>query len=103
MHCMKTKTFSVVTSIALVLTVLVTTLSVIGITIAGVYPGIFVFIILALIATGSKFFSKRLSKTASVFKRRYFTMLTLINLLVILVVLWMTLVNVYDRVLKDCC
>ncbi len=100
---MKTKTFSVVTTIVLVLTVLVTTLSVIGITITGVYPGIFVFIVLALIATGSNFFSKRLSNTASVFKRRYLTSLTLINLLVILVVLWMTFVIVHDRVLLDCC
>lgn len=100
---MKTKTFSVVTTIALVLTVLVTTLSVIGIPITGVYPGIFVFIMLTLIATGSKFFAKRLSKTSIVFKRRYFTSLTLINLLVILVVLWMTFVIVHDRVLLDCC
>ncbi|WP_208012175.1 hypothetical protein [Flavobacterium psychrotolerans] len=46
---METKTFSVVTSIAMVVTLTAAILSIIGVAITGLYSGIFVFWVLALI------------------------------------------------------
>ena len=100
---METKTFSVVTSISMLLTLTVAILSVIGITITGIYPGIIVLLLIALIPIASKFYAKKINSKSNGFHRNYFTTLTIINLLSILVVLWMTFVIVHDRVLRDCC
>ena len=100
---METKTFSVVTTVSLVLAVTAATLSIIGIAITGLYPGIVVLFFVALIPIASKFYVKKIMSRPNDFQRKYYTMLTVINLLLILVVLWMTFVIVHDRVLKDCC
>ena len=100
---METKTFSVVTSISMVLAITVAVLSIIGIAITGLYPGIFVLLLVALIPIASKFYAKKIIGKSNDFQRNYYTTLTIINLLLILVVLWMTLVIVHDRVLHDCC
>ena len=100
---MATKTFSVVTSIAMVLALTVAVLSIIGIAITGLYPGIIVLLLVALIPIASKFYAKKIMSKSNAFQRNYFTTLTIINLLSILVVLWMTFVIVHDRVLQDCC
>ena len=100
---METKTFSVVTTVSLVLAVTAATLSIIGIAITGLYPGIVVLFFVALIPIASKFYGKKIMSRPNDFQRKYYTMLTVINLLLILVVLWMTFVIVHDRVLKDCC
>ena len=71
--------------------------------IAASGPGIIVLLLLALIPIASKFYAKKITRRSNDFQRNYYTTLTIINLLLILVVLWMTLVIVHDRVLHDCC
>jgi len=100
---MKTKTFSVVTSISMVLALTTAILSLIGSAITGLYPGIIVLSLIALITIVSRLFAKRVITKSNSFQRNYFTTFTIINLLLILVVLWMTFVIVHDRVLHDCC
>jgi len=100
---METKTFSVVTSMSMVLTLTVAVLSIIGVAVTGFYPGIIVLLLVALIPIASKFYAKKITIKSNDFQRNYFTILTIINLLSILVVLWMTFVIVHDRVLHDCC
>lgn len=100
---METKTFSFVTSVSVVLAVTVSILSIIGISITGFYPGIIVLFIVALITVTSKIYGKRIINQSPDFQRNYYTILTIINVLLILVVLWMTFVIVHDRVLHDCC
>ena len=92
-----------VASISMVLALTITVLSIIGVAITGLYPGIIVLMLVALIPIASKFYAKRIISRSNDFQRRYFTTLTFINLLSILVVLWMTFVIVHDRVLQDCC
>jgi len=100
---METKTFSVVTSISMVLTLMAAVLSIIGIAMTGLYPGIFVLSVVALIPIASKYYAKKITSKSNDFQRNYFTTLTILNVLTILVVLWMTFVIVHDRVLQDCC
>jgi len=100
---METKTFSVVTTVSLVLAVTAAILSIIGIAITGLYPGIVVLFFVALVPIASKFYAKKIISRPNEFQRKYYTMLTVINLLLILVVLWMTFVILHDRVLHDCC
>lgn len=97
---METKTFSVVTAISMVLCLTVAALSIIGIAITGLYPGIIVLSLVALIPISSRFYAKKISSKSNDFQKRYFTILTIINLLSILVVLWMTFVILVDRVLS---
>ena len=100
---METKTFSVVTSISMVLALTAAVLSIIGVTITGLYPGIFVLLLVALIPIASKVYAKKIINKSNDFQRNYYTTLTIINLISIFVVLWMTFVIVHDRVLQDCC
>jgi len=100
---MKMKTFSVVTSISMVLTLTIATLSIIGAATTGFYPGIIVLLLVALIPVTSKLYAKKIIRRSNDFQRNYYTTLTILNLLSILVVLWMTFVIVHDRVLHDCC
>jgi len=95
---METKTFSVVTSISLVLILTVAALSIIGVAITGLYPGIGVLFLVAVIPIASKFYAKKIIGRSNDFQRNYYTTLTIINLVSILVVLWMTFVIVVDRV-----
>jgi len=100
---METKSFSVITSISMLLALAAAILSVIGIAFTGFYPGIVVLFGVALIPIASRFYAKKVADKSSNFQKSYFTTLTIVNLLTILVVLWMTFVIVHDRVLKDCC
>ena len=100
---METRTFSIVTSISMVLTLTGAVLSIIGVAITGLYPGIIVLLLVALIPIASKFYAKKIINKFNDFQRNYYTTFTIINLLSILVVLWMTFVIVHDRVLRDCC
>jgi uncharacterized membrane protein len=100
---METKTFKVVTSISMVLAFTIAVLSIVGVAITGFYPGIIVLLLVALIPIASKFYAKKIITRSNDFQRNYYTTFTIINLLLILVVLWMTFVIVHDRVLQDCC
>lgn len=87
----------------MVLSGIAAVLSMIGVGITGFYPGIIVLFLVALIPIASKFFAKKISDRSKGFQRNYYTILTMINVLVIIVVFWMTFVIVHDRVLHDCC
>jgi len=95
---MGSKTFSAVTSLSIALTLTVAVLSIIGVVITGLYPGIFVLLLVALIPIASKFYAKKIIRRSNDLQRNYYTTLTLINLLSILVVSWMTFVILVDRV-----
>ena len=100
---METKTFSVVTTISMFLTIIAAILSIIGIAITGLYPGIIVLVVLALISVASRLYAERIISRNEDFQKKYYAGFTFINLLLIVVVLWMAFVIVHDRVLKDCC
>ncbi len=100
---METKSFSIVTSIAMVLAITAASLSIIGIAMTGFYPGIIVLSLVALIPIASKFYAKKMASKSDDFQAGYLKTLTIINLFSILIVLWMTFVIVHDRVLNDCC
>ncbi|MCW3092334.1 MAG: hypothetical protein JWP81_3403 [Ferruginibacter sp.] len=100
---METKTFSVITSTSMILSLTIAALSIIGVAFTGFYPGIIVLLLVALIPVASKFYAKKIISKSNAFQRNYYTTLAIINLLSILVVLWMTFVIVHDRVLHDCC
>ena len=95
---METKAFNVVTTISMVLILTVAALSIIGVAITGLYPAIIVLFLVALIPIASKFFAKKISSKSNDFQRNYYTTLTIINLLSIIVVIWMTFVILVDRV-----
>jgi len=95
---MGTKTFRVVTSISMVLAPTVAALSIIGIAITGFYPGIIVLLLVALIPIASKYYAKKIMGKSNDFQKNYYRTLTILNLLSILVVLWMTFVILVDRV-----
>jgi hypothetical protein len=95
---METKTFRVVTSISMVLTITIAAFSAIGIAITGLYPGIFVLFLVALIPITSRFYAKKIIKRSGDFQRKYFKNFTIINLFSIVIVLWMTFVILIDRV-----
>jgi uncharacterized membrane protein len=97
------KAFRVVTSIAMVLTLTVAFLSIIGIAHTGFYPGILVLLLLVLVPIASKWYAKKSITKPYGSKGGFVTLFTIINLLTILVVLWMTFVIVHDRILQDCC
>ena len=95
------KTFRLVTSISMIITIAAAALGVIGVTITGLYPGIIVLLLAALIPIASKFYAKKISGKSNYFQRNYYITLTIINLLSILLVSFMTFVIVHDRVFLD--
>jgi uncharacterized membrane protein len=97
------KAFRVVTSIAMGLTLTVAVLSIIGIAYTGFYPGIIVLLLVALVPIASKWYAKKSITKTHGSKGGFVTLFTIINLLTILVVLWMTFVIVHDRIFQDCC
>ena len=64
-------------------------LSLIGIFVTGVYPGIIVLLLLTLIPIASKHFDKKISSKSAKFQVNYYAAVIVINLLLIAVVLWM--------------
>lgn len=100
---MEPKTFSIVTSISIVFAVTATVISLISITITGFYPRIIVLFLMALITVASKFYGKKISNHSQDFQKNYYTIVTIINVLLIVIVLWMSFVIVHDRALHDCC
>ena len=97
------KTFSIMSSVSMIVSLTLAILSIIGIAITGFYPGIIVLVLLAFISITSKFYAIKISNKSDSFQRNYYTIFTIINLLIIVVLLWMSFVIVHDRVLLDCC
>ncbi|MCP9768976.1 hypothetical protein EGI22_13735 [Lacihabitans sp. LS3-19] len=92
------KTFNIGSQTALLFTITIAVASLLGITITGFYQGIIVILILSLVPIFSRFFAKKINSKSEAFRRRYFKSFTIINLLTILVVLWMTFDILVDRV-----
>ena len=85
----KLKTFDVVTSVSMALPLTVALLSIIGTAITGLYAGIIVLIVLTLLAMipiALKFCFKKTKSMSIEFQRVYYTSLTFVNLLTILIV-----------------
>jgi hypothetical protein len=95
---MKTKKFNVVTAISMAFTITAAVFSIICIVLTGVYPAIFVLVFLALIPFASRFYAGKLNGKTISFQRKYLTILTIFNSLIILVVIWMSFVILIDRV-----
>lgn len=89
------RTFKIVTSVSTALTLTVALLSIIGIATTGFYPGIIVLLLITLIPLASRLYDKKINSQSY---GTHYTTLTIINLLSILVVLWMTFVILIDRV-----
>ena len=66
---MEPKTFCVVSSMSMVLTLTAAALSIIGVAITGLYPGIIVLLLVALIPIASKFFAKRIVSSPTFSKK----------------------------------
>ncbi len=91
------KVFKVVAGITISVTLTAAILSIIGVVITGFYPGIMVFIFLALISIAFLFFAKKnVTQT-----RAFYVILSILNLLVVLIVIWMTFVIMIDRVIPN--
>jgi len=71
---METKTFNRVASISLIIILAVAILTVIGISITGLYPGIIFLLLVGLVPIASKFFAKNITGKSNVFQRNYFRM-----------------------------
>jgi hypothetical protein len=94
----RTKTFGIVTSLSIVVTIAAAILSLIGITITGFYPAIIVLAIIALIPVISKYYAGKLGNRSDNFHRKYYNTFIIINLLLILIVIWLAFVILVDRV-----
>lgn len=95
---METKTFSVVTSVSRAFILTVAALSLIGAGITGLCPGMIVLLLVALVPIAARSYAKKMTSKPNDFRKNYFTTLTIVNVLSILVVLWMTFVILVDRV-----
>ncbi|ATL47386.1 hypothetical protein COR50_09510 [Chitinophaga caeni] len=100
---MEPETFRIVISIAMIIAIAAAMLSIIGITTTGFYPGIIVLCLLVLIPVAARYYAKNIINRSNSFRKKCYTILAVINLLLILIILWMTFVIVHDRVLRDCC
>lgn len=99
---MRTKIFSIITSISMVLSIIAFVFGIIGVVITGLYPAIFILFLIILIPILSKFYAKKNVSKPNEFQKKYYKTLLIINLILIPIVLWMTFVIVHDRVLLDC-
>jgi len=87
----------------MIVTVAAAILSIAGIASTGLYPAMIVLLLWPLVPVMSKVYAKKNTGSSNNFQINYYTTLTVINLLLILVMLWIAFVIVHDRVLNDCC
>jgi hypothetical protein len=97
------KTFNVITTIAMTVTLLAAVLSVAGIPFYGLYPAMAALWSLPLIPIFSRRYVKKVNSRIDGSQKKSFVALTILNAFIILVELWMAFVIVHDRVLGDCC
>ena len=95
---MNFKIVKAVTTISLIYTLTVAFASLIGISFTGFYPGVIVLSLLTLIPIVSRIYLKKVIDKNDGAQRKYYLALTIINLLTILIVLWMSFVILVDRV-----
>jgi hypothetical protein len=85
----------------MIVTFTVAAASLLAVAITGFYPGMMVLLVLTLIPIASDSYAKKMSAKSGVFQRNYYITFSIINLLTILVVLWMTFVILVDRVFAN--
>lgn len=91
-------TFSIVTKISIVFTLTIAALSIIGISITGLYPALIVILLAALIPVASRLYSAKITDKPIGFRKRYYRTFTFINILIIFLFIYMTFVILVDRV-----
>jgi hypothetical protein len=96
---MKKSRIIILTSFIITLSVAALTLIVFPVT--GFYPGMVVLISLTLIPIASFFYARRINTRSDVFQGNIYATLSIVNLLVIFVVLWMSFVITIDRVIPN--
>ena len=99
---MKTKLFTRVTALSIAVTFVALLLGLIGAAMSSFYPGLAVLIVMALITISSRLYATKISARSNDFQRNYYTIFTIIKVLLILIALWMTFVIVHGRILGDC-
>src|SRR3954471_11928733 len=100
---MQTKTSSIVTSVLMALNLPASSTVHYWYINRWFLSGIVVLLLVAIIPIASRVYSKKIISKSNGLRRNYYTTLTIINLLLILAVVWMTFVIVHDRVLHDGC
>ena len=95
------KIFRVVISSSKILTLTAAATSLVGVTLTGFYPGIIMLLLLTLVPFASDFYAEKKVAKSKAFQRNYYRTLTIINLLTMQVVLWMTFVIFVDRVFAN--
>lgn len=95
---MEKKLFTVVSTVSMIFLITAVVVSAMGTVFTGLYPGVPVLAILALIPVLSRLYSKKIDAGSNSFKRNYYLIFTAVNLLVTLVGLWMAFVILVDRV-----
>lgn len=95
---METKTFKIITLISGLITITAAVLAIIGITVTGLYPAIFVLILLPMIPAGSRFYVKWTSNKLKGIEWNFNVALIIANLFTILIAIWMSFVILVDRV-----
>ena len=100
---MATKSFNSITTLSVIITFMAVVLGFIGVVISEMYPGFIILFLMMLITIGSKFYAKKNSNKPNNYQGNYYTFLTILNGLIIVVTLWMTFVITHDRILQDCC
>lgn len=98
---MNIKTFRFISTVSLVLVLAAALTSLAGIFYTGLYPAVFVFCMMIFIPLGSRYYVQQSSGSSP--ETKGLLLLGLLNILVILVVFWLSLVVIHDRVLQDCC
>lgn len=93
------KIFRMITSIARVFSLLAFALGVVGAIMTGLYPGFLVLIGLAIIPLASRSYVKQKIEMNDRATNDNHWLLTALNFLVILVVIWMSFVILIDRVI----
>jgi hypothetical protein len=93
---LKTVRVTIITSLIVCLVALA--VGFVAVVITGFYPGVIVLFTLTLIPVASGYFAKKINSRSGAFREKYYKTITIINLLTVLVVLWMTFVILVDRV-----
>ncbi len=100
---MPAKTFTAVTLTGSVLAPLAAAVAIIGAIKTGFYPGFIILLVTAMIPLASRLYAKRNSGHPDNVHHNRYPMLTILNVIAIFIMLWMTFVITHDRILQDCC
>lgn len=98
---MEPKAFRIISFLAIVLSFSAAIFCLLGLVITGFYPGIPVLLFLLLIPLVTGIYRKRMVYKSRTVRRKVYRTLTLINLLLIPIVLWITFVITIDHIIPN--